>query len=71
MRPNHPRPFRYKRTLYRRTSTLTRCRPGHSLAMSTCKVAGYDVSFPHQAYGPQLGYMYKVLKVRTTETRKP
>jgi len=39
--------------------------------MSTCKVAGYDVSFPHQAYGPQLGYMYKVLKVRTTAVVRP
>eukprot|EP00976_Prorocentrum_cordatum_P069112 1179414-Prorocentrum_minimum.AAC.2 len=30
--------------------------------MPSCKVAGYDVEFPHTPYGTQLGFMHKVLK---------
>jgi Fanconi anemia group J protein len=35
--------------------------------MPTCKVAGYDVEFPHNPYGTQLGFMHKVLKALDAE----
>ena len=32
------------------------------------KIAGYDVDFPHNAYGVQLGFMDKVLKALDSES---